>query len=164
MQRVPATLHLMPLEIADEGERHRLRQPLTDPEWAAYHMLRRTILFERRGRFGVYDASHADERAPDNHPFLLWVDDAPTGTIRIDITDADAVFRLVTIREDLQGRGHGRQMLALAERFVRTKQRALIHSHVHRTAIGFYERCGFVREGPDEGGDTVLMAKTLAPA
>src|SRR5207244_7022594 len=125
MNRVPATPHLMPLEIADEGGRYALRQPLSDPEWAAYHMLRRTILFERRGRLGVYNASHADERAPGNHPFLLWFDGAPAGTIRVDIADADALFRLVTIREDMQRRGHGRKMLALAERFVSAKQRAL---------------------------------------
>ena len=162
MQRVPAELHLIPIEVADESQGCVLRQPLTESEWNTYHELRRTILFERRGRFGVYDAAHADEHAPGNHPFLFWCDGHPAGTIRIDITSAEAIFRLVTIREDHQRRGLGRRMLSLAERFARSKQRALVHSHVNRSAIGFYERCGFVRNGPDDGGATVLMAKTLA--
>lgn len=162
MQRVPAELHLIPIEVADETHRYVLRQPLTDAEWYAYHELRRTILFERRGRVGMYDAAHADEHAAGNHPFLFWFDGQPAGTVRIDITATDAIFRLVTIREDHQRRGLGRRMLALAERFTRSKQRTLIHSHVNRDAIGFYERCGFAREDPDAGGETVLMAKTLS--
>jgi GNAT superfamily N-acetyltransferase len=163
MQRVPAELHLIPIEIADESHRYVLRQPIAaEAEWNAYHDLRRTILFERRGRLGVYDASHADEHAAGNYPFLFWFDGQPAGTIRIDITGTDAIFRLVTIREDHQRRGLGRRMLALAERFARSKQRTLVHSHVNRAAIGFYERCGFLREGPDNVGDTVLMVKTLS--
>lgn len=162
MQRIPAELHLIPIEVADESHRYVLRQPLTEAEWNAYHELRRTILFERRGRVGVYDAAHADEHAAGNHPFLFWFDGQPTGTIRIDITGTDAIFRLVTIREDHQRRGLGRRMLALAERFTRSKQRTLVHSQVNRAAIGFYESCGFAREGSDTNGETVLMAKTLS--
>src|SRR5437660_4987635 len=100
MQRVPAVLHLMPIVVADESDRYLLRQPIADAEWNAYHELRRTILFERRGRRDVYDAAHADEHAAGNHPFLFWFDGRPAGTIRVDITGTDAIFRLVTIRED----------------------------------------------------------------
>ena len=162
MQRVPTELHLIPIEVADESHRFVLRQPIAETEWNAYHELRRTILFERRGRHGVYDAGHADEHAAGNHPFLFWSDGQPAGTIRIDITGTDAIFRLVTIREDQQRRGLGRRMLALAERFVRSKQRPLVHAHVNRAAIGFYESCDFAREGPDNDGETVLMTKTLS--
>lgn len=138
-----------------------LRRPRTDAEWAEYHGLRRTILFERRGRFGVYDANHADEHRAANHPFLFFVDDAAAGTIRIDIGDDDAIFRLVTIREDLQRRGHGTRMLSLAEEFVRSQRLARVLSHVNRDAVGFYERCGFKSEGSDDGTATVLMRKNL---
>ncbi|HKW12656.1 MAG TPA: GNAT family N-acetyltransferase [Gemmatimonadaceae bacterium] len=153
----------MPLEIVDQGKGLTLREPLTDAEWEDYHTLRRTILFERRGQFGVYNASHGDERAPGNHPFLFLLEGEAAGTIRVDIGDSEAIFRLVAIREDLQRRGHGQQMLALAERLVRDRKKALIHSHVVRTAVGFYERCGFSREGPDRVGETVLMVKALGP-
>ena len=141
--------------------RYALRRPHTDAEWATYHGFRRAILFERRGRFGVYDANHPDEHRPGNHPFLFFVDDVPTGTVRIDIGDDDAILRLVTIREDLQRRGHGRRMLELALEFVREQRRTLIRSHVNRDAEGFYERCGFVREAPDEATATILMRKDL---
>jgi GNAT superfamily N-acetyltransferase len=141
--------------------RYALRRPQTDAEWDAYHVLRRTIPFERRGRFGVYDAAHPDEHRPENRPLLFFVNDVPAGTIRVDIGDNDAIFRLVTIHEELQRQGHGRRMLALAEGLVRKRRCARIHSHVNRDAVGFYERCEFVREGPDEGTPTILMRKDL---
>ncbi|HKW46735.1 MAG TPA: GNAT family N-acetyltransferase [Gemmatimonadaceae bacterium] len=141
--------------------RYALRAPQSDSEWAEYHRLRRTILFERRGRFAVYDPTHPDEHRADNHPFLLFIDDMPVGTVRIDIGDDDAVFRLVTIREDLQRLGYGRRMLSLAEGFVREQRRSRIHSHVNPDAVLFYERCGFVRVGPGEATATILMRKDL---
>jgi GNAT superfamily N-acetyltransferase len=149
----------MPLAFADESGRYSLRSVIVEREWETYHTLRRTILFERRGRLGVYDASHADEHAPGNHPFLLWFDREPVGTVRIDVAEGEALFRLVTIREDAQRRGHGRRMLALAEQFVRGQHRSVIRSHVNRNAVGFYERCGFTRDGADDSGATVLMKK-----
>jgi GNAT superfamily N-acetyltransferase len=159
MNRVPATPNFIPLVIKEDNGRYELRRPMSDGEWDSYHGLRRVILFERRGRFGVYDAAHADELRPENHPFLFLVDGEAAGTIRIDIVANEALFRLVTIRETLQRQGHGRRMLSLAETFVRGQGRRVMRSHVNRDAIGFYERCGFTRDGPDEGGATVLMRK-----
>jgi GNAT superfamily N-acetyltransferase len=141
--------------------RYALRPPGSEAEWTDYHTLRRTILFERRGRFGVYNAEHPDEHRPEHHPRLFFVDGEAAGTVRIDVGVDEAVFRLVTIREDLQRRGHGTRMLALAERFVREQGVDRVHSHVNADAVRFYERCGFVREGPGESRGTVLMGKDL---
>ncbi len=162
VSRVSSTTNRMPRDITSEDGRCVLHRPSSEAEWTHYHDLRRAILYERRGRFGAYDASHPDEHRRENHPFLLLLDGIPAGTIRIDLVEDEAIFRLVTIRENLQRHGYGRQMLALAEKFVREEGRPLIRSHVHRTATGFYERCGFTRDGPDEGGETVLMGKDLA--
>ena len=141
---------------------HQLLRPRSDAEWEAYHTIRRTVLFERRGRFGVYDPSHPDEHHPSNVPLLLMCDREPVGTIRVDLADGEALFRRVAIREDVQRRGHGRTMLALAEEFVRAQGVNRIRSHVDRGAVGFYERCGYARDGVDDGvGTTVLMQKEL---
>lgn len=139
-----------------------LRRPITDAEWEAYHNIRRTVLFERRGFIGVYDAVHPDEAAPGNHPLLLLVDGDPVGTIRVDLSADVAIFRRVAVREAMQRRGHGRSMVRLAERFARERGTRRVLSHVDRGAIEFYERCGYVREpGGDTNGATVLMSKDL---
>jgi GNAT superfamily N-acetyltransferase len=145
----------------DNNEAYQLRAPSSDSEWTAYHAIRRTVLFERRGRFGVYDAAHPDEFRPGHYPFLLLHNGKPIGTIRVDMGDDEALFRRVAIREDLQGQGHGRKMLELAEGFVRTQNGKRIRSHVDANAIGFYERCGFTRERVDGGEATILMTKDL---
>jgi GNAT superfamily N-acetyltransferase len=145
----------------DNDEAYQLRAPSSDSEWTAYHAIRRTVLFERRGRFDVYDAAHPDEVRPGHYPFLLLYNREPIGTIRVDIADDEALFRRVAIREDVQRQGHGRKMLELAEGFVREQHRNRIRSHVDPEAVGFYERCGFTRERVEAGGATILMRKDL---
>ena len=147
---------------------YALAPPTTGAEWAAYHDIRRRVLFELRGHIGVYDAEHPDERRPGNHPLLLTHDGAAVGVIRVDLAPGRAIFRRVAVRDDLQRRGHGRVLLTLAEAFVRAAGGTFIHiqSYVDREAVGFYERCGFVRQdAPDTGvnaaGPSVLMIKDL---
>ena len=137
-----------------------LHRPRSEEQWTAYHDIRRMVLFERRGRFGVYDASHPDEHKPENHPLLLLVDGEPVGTIRVDLSRDSAIFRRVAVREEVQRRGYGRAMLRLAEQFARERGSRRIQSFVDRGAVGFYERCGFVRD-PEAVNDesTVLMYK-----
>jgi GNAT superfamily N-acetyltransferase len=125
---------------------YELRRPGTDAEWAAYHQIRRRVLFEMRGRVGVYDAQYPDELRPGNHPLLLLHDGAPVGVIRVDVEPGRAIFRRVAIREDVQGVGHGRVLLSLAETFARGAGCELVHSYVDPGAVGFYERCGFKRD------------------
>ena len=136
-----------------------LCRPRSEAQWTAYHDIRRTVLFERRGRFDVYDASHPDEYKPENHPLLLFVDGEPVGTIRVDLTTESATFRRVAVREDVQRRGYGRAMLMLAEQFARERGSRRIQSFVDRGAVEFYERCGFVRDPEAVNDGAVLMYK-----
>jgi GNAT superfamily N-acetyltransferase len=143
---------------------YELRTPRSDAEWDAYHRIRRTVLFERRGLVGVYDASHPDETRPGNYPWLLLYKHEPVGTVRVDVSGSEAIFRRVAVREDVQGRGHGRAMLVLAESFAKEHGASRIGANVDPDAVGFYERCGFSRKRSDDGdGKTVLMRKDLAP-
>jgi GNAT superfamily N-acetyltransferase len=139
-----------------------IRPPATDDEWASYHAIRRRVLFELRGNAGVYDAHHPDEHRPGRHPFLFWVAGAPLGVIRIDVEGSVATFRRVAIREDVQRRGHGRRLLAAAERFAREQGCTHIESHADPGAVQFYERCGFTRAEPARPSDvSILMRKSL---
>src|SRR5262245_5317187 len=130
--------------------KYELRTPSSPEEWQAYHSIRRKVLFENRGRFGIYDENHPDEHRIGNHPLLLMMDGEAIGVIRIDINGNYAVFRRVAIREDLQRAGHGRLLLTLAEAFAQERGCLHILSDVAPDAAGFYERCGytFVHSAP----------------
>ena len=140
-----------------------LRPPASDDDWAAYHAIRRHVLFELRGIGANYDANHPDEHRAGHHPFLFCDADEPIGTIRVDVSDGVATFRLVAIRADLQRRGHGGRLLEAAEAFARRQACSRIESHVFPGAVGFYERCGFARADAADG-KTFLMMKSIANA
>ena len=129
--------------------------------WQVYHAIRREVLFESRGLFGVYDENRPDERASGNHAKLLLVGGTPVGVIRIDIIGDDAILRRVAIRADAQRRGHGRAMLALAEAFAAGQGCRRVLSSVAPDAVVFYEKCGFSREGESRSDHAVLMNKRL---
>jgi GNAT superfamily N-acetyltransferase len=135
-----------------------------------YHSIRRAELFEARGRGGIYDRDHADERHPDHIPLLLRLDGVGIATTRLDLRgDGLAVVRLVAVTKSLQRRGHGRVLAGLTETFAR--QRGVIRLTVNAAvdAVGFYERMGFAREAWDPtelagwNADSVQMTKSLLP-
>jgi GNAT superfamily N-acetyltransferase len=142
---------------------YELVSPSDAGTWQVYHAIRREVLFEARGLFGVYDENRPDERAPGNHSKLLLVRGAPVGVIRIDIAGNDAIFRRVAIRRDVQRRGHGHAMLSLAESFAMRHGCKRILSHVAPDAVAFYEKCGFARARDAAAGDdeAVFMSKRL---
>ena len=139
-----------------------LRAPVTQDDWAAYHTIRRRVLWELRGNAAAYDPHHPDEHRPGNHPLVLWDGDAPVGVIRVDVDGAVATFRRVAIRDDRQRRGHGRALLEAAERFARDRGCTSAISHVDPDAIIFYERCGYRRVDPSGTGATILVSKALS--
>jgi len=139
----------------------KLRAPASKEDWAAYHAIRRHVLFELRGQGSTYDANHPDDGRPDNHPLILWADDVAVGVIRIDVRASVATFRRVAIRADLQRRGHGRRLLEGAERFARAHGCTTVESHVDPSAVGFYLRCGYAQFDREEAGSSVLMGKVL---
>jgi GNAT superfamily N-acetyltransferase len=122
-----------------------LAPPVTPEQWSSYHELRRAVLFENRGRFGVYDENHPDEFLPNNYPMLLYRGSEGVGAVRIDI-DPEArivTFRRVAIRQDLQRQGLGRMMMEEAEAFARGRGCRVFVAHVARDAVGFYEKLGY---------------------
>jgi GNAT superfamily N-acetyltransferase len=157
----PASDRALVAPTVDSADGHSLQAPRSNEQWDAYHAIRRVVRFERRGLIGVYDPAHPDETRPGHHALLLWYEREPIGTIRIDIAGDEAVFRRVAIREDLQRRGHGRRLLALAEGFSRTHGASRVRSHVDPGAIAFYERCGFRRVGDPGADEALVMVKTL---
>jgi len=145
---------------------HELVTPADVAQWRAYHDIRRRVLFEARGHIGVYDENHLDEHAPGHHPKLLLYRGDPVGVVRIDIDATTAIVRRVAVRSDAQGRGHGRVLLSLTQRFAQDNGCGRLVSHVAPDAVEFYQRCGFMIETdpavwPSEA-ESVSMTKRVA--
>ena len=141
---------------------YSLRAPDSDEEWRAYHAIRRKVLFENRGQYGVYDENYPEEEASDNHPLILIHRGVPIGVIRIDIFGGAAWFRRVAIDEKLQRAGHGKVLIRLAEALARDKACYEVRSNVAADAVGFYERCGYsVDSSKVATSDVVPMQKSL---
>jgi len=144
--------------VSDE---YVLRIPIAANEWQAYHAIRRAVLFEARGLVGVYDENHPDEHLDGHYPLVLFHGHEALGVLRVDVAGHEAIFRRVAIRPDRQRAGHGRTMLALAERFACAKGCVIIRSFVDRTAVQFYLRCGFVCANASDGTGSVPMWKRV---
>jgi GNAT superfamily N-acetyltransferase len=142
---------------------YELKTPSGAVEWEAYHNIRRKVLFENRGRFGVYNENHPDESHPSNYPLILCHNAAAIGVIRIDINDRQAMFRQVAIREDQQRLGHGRMLLTLAEAFAQRQGCTHIAINVAWDAVGFYQRCGYtIVPSTPTTSKSMAMQKPLA--
>ena len=120
-----------------------LISPSNDEEWASYHRIRRTILFERRGLIGVYDPNRPDDHKAGYFSKLLVRDSHHVGVVRIDLADDVAYLRRVAIDEPWQRQGLGRALLALAESFAREQGARRVESSVASDAVGFYDKCGY---------------------
>jgi GNAT superfamily N-acetyltransferase len=144
-------------------EDHELVTPIDPADWRAYHDIRRRVLFESRGQFGVYDENRPDERAPGKYPKLLLYRRDPVGVVRIDIDATTAIFRRVAIRADVQRLGHGRVLLMLARRFAEESGCVKLASYVAPDAVEFYQRCGFAIGSPSAQNEhgPVYMVKSL---
>ena len=150
------------------AERCSLIAPQSAADWAAYHDIRRRILFENRGEHGVYDANRSDDRAPGHFPRLLKRAAAYIGVVRVDVADGTAYLRRVAIDEPYQRQGLGRTLLALAdagmdargratqgavaEAFARAQSATRVESSVARDAVPFYLKCGYRFVAAEEAG------------
>ncbi len=119
---------------------------------AACHALRRTVFIEEQN---VPEADEMDDLDTDAI-HLLATDDAdrPVATARLLVRDEIGKIGRVCVLADQRGTGMGAALMraaidALAARGVRQVR---LGSQTH--AMGFYEKLGFVAEGPvyDDAG------------
>jgi GNAT superfamily N-acetyltransferase len=120
-------------------------------DWHAYHGIRRRVLFEERGRFGVYNNNHPDELRAGNTPFLLITADRPIGTVRVDLRNRhDAIVRMVAISNEERGKGHGRCLMQLVAEFALSSGRTRLVLNAAPEAVAFYRKLGFNEEVWDD--------------
>ncbi len=143
-----------------------LSRPRGDAEWAAYHELRRSEIFDRYYPDKIYDPEDADEFSAFNLPHLFFGDGEPLGTIRIDCLDRHhAAFRLIAIRSASQRQGLGGLMLRMAEERAVAFGFDEVSLNAALPALAFYQRHGYT-VGPwfdpnPEREDSVRVGKRL---
>ena len=135
--------------------------PATPEAWAAYHDIRRKVLFVNRG--SIYNPDHPDECSAQNFPKVLVHGGKYIGVVRIDFIDGIAYLRRVAIAETHQRKGFGRVLIGLAEAFCRDRGTRRVESAVASDAVTFYEKCGYRPLGP-LSGSSVQMYRDLVAA
>jgi len=140
---------------------YELRPPQTEEDWQEFHNIRRKVLFENRGKRDSYIQNHPDDFTSGNHPLILVHKSQTTGVCRLDTAGTVIWLRRVAIREDLQRQGHGRVLLRLAELLAVQLGGKEIRSNAAVEAVGFYEKCDYVREDAMQSPvNSVLMVKS----
>ena len=138
---------MRPSEPSSSAGRYDLVPVSTPEQWSTYHAIRLAELFEAHGNGALYDPDHPDEHRPDHFPLLLKLDARPIGATRVDlVAPGVASFRGVAIMRPEQHHGHGRILNERSEAFARARGARKIVVNAHPTAVGYWERLGFVRE------------------
>ncbi|WP_429923506.1 GNAT family N-acetyltransferase [Agrobacterium vitis] len=110
----------------------------------AYHRIRRTVLFEARGRFD-YIPDGPEEIKEENLSLIFKLDGEAIGTVRLDRRpDGKAIVRLVAIASDFQRRGHGTALMTRLEHLALSLCISELLVHSAPDAVGFYQKLGFV--------------------
>ncbi len=121
-----------------------LREAVAAADLTAYHFIRRSVLFEARGRAG-YDENYPDEMNAANIRLLLLCEERAVCAFRLDRTaTGTGIIRLMAVIQGEQKKGHGRAALARLGDFARTLRLRAIEVNSARDAVEFYRRCGFV--------------------
>lgn len=130
-------------ESKSVGAGYTLVRVVTSDDWADYHSLRRTILWDERGRAG-YDENHPDDRVGKNHPLVLKLHGQSIGTTRLDdFGNGTGAVRTVAIAADVQRQGHGRHLASLVEACARRLGILTLFVNAAQDAVGWYEKIGW---------------------
>ncbi len=143
---------------------YELVQVESPEEWEALHNLRRSELFVQKEGI-VYNDNHPDDHAPNHFPLVLKLGGRCIGTARLDLFDnGSGAIRLVAVDPTLQRQGHGRVLEQKFEELARSKGVSKLFVNANPTAIGYYEKLGFVHEDwEDPAGPRTGLAKGCAP-
>lgn len=148
------------MTIVSAAGRYRLSLPESPEHWELYHRIRRDVLLEAQ----KYAIELKDELAPGHHPRLLWLDEHPIGSIRVDVLAPErAALRLVAIQSGWQRKGHGSALLSLAEQLARELGCRETVVYATPEAARFYGKANYAEDDWDDTyvSGIVQMVKKL---
>ena len=129
---------------------------------ASCHLLRRVVFIEEQG---VSEAEELDDLDGSSIHILATENDIPIGTARMQIKDAVAKIGRVCVLKAHRGTGLGAALIRAAIEVARQQPgvtTAKLGAQIQ--ALGFYEKLGFIAQGPifdDAGIDHREMVLTL---
>jgi ElaA protein len=119
---------------------------------AACHALRRTVFIQEQN---VPEADEMDDLDDQAIHLLAWQGDTPVGTARLLINGNIGKIGRVCVLAQARGTGLGAQLIRVSMDILREQSGVTVAKLGAQThAIGFYEKLGFVAQGPvyDDGG------------
>jgi GNAT superfamily N-acetyltransferase len=128
---------------------YELKRVETPQGWRELHAIRRAVLFPPGRHKFEYNENHPDDRAEGNVPYLLLLDGAPIGVVRLDKHGSLGVVRLVAIRSERQREGHGRIMSDLVDAEAARLGITELRVNAAADAVGYYEKTGWKRDSWD---------------
>jgi N-acetylglutamate synthase-like GNAT family acetyltransferase len=147
---------------------YELKRVETVEDWRQLHAIRRAVLFSPVRHKFEYDENHPDDRAEGNVPYLLLLDGAPIGVVRLDKRASLGVVRLVAIRSERQREGHGRIMSDLIDAEELRLGITELCVNAAADAVGYYDKTGWKRGSWDPteltglAENCVQMTKSLS--
>ena len=142
----------MPIKIIDHKS----------PEYEKMVDLRRQIL---RKPLDLDFTEEELDQEENNILIALFEEDEILGCCMLTKIDPDTIkLRQMAIKSGLQGKGVGRVMMQFAENIARDRGYRKMTMHARRTAIGFYEKLGYIVDGHEFEEVTVphfVMEKPL---
>jgi GNAT superfamily N-acetyltransferase len=122
-----------------------LKKVETAEDWRELHAIRRAVLFPPGRHQFEYNEHHPDDRAEGNVPYLLLLDGAPIGVVRLDQRGSLGVVRLVAIRSERQREGHGRMLSDLIDGEALRLGITELRVNAAAEAVGYYEKTGWAQ-------------------
>lgn len=119
---------------------------------AACHALRRTVFIQEQN---VPEADEMDDLDDQAIHLLAWQGDTPVGTARLLVNGNIGKIGRVCVLAQARGTGLGAQLIRASMDILREQPGVTLAKLGAQThAIGFYEKLGFVAQGPvyDDGG------------
>jgi predicted GNAT family N-acyltransferase len=110
----------------------------------------------------------AEELDKEKHEILVgaFEDDDMLGCCMVvKESDTDCRLRQMAVVNTLRGKGIGRALMTFAENIARDRGFKKMIMHARKTALGFYEKQGYVKKGDEFIEITIphyIMEKTLA--
>jgi predicted GNAT family N-acyltransferase len=126
--------------------------------------LRQEVLRKPLG-LNLYDEDLDAEHGQNHFGLFDDKDQLVACVITVPITATEAKVRQMAVRPSLQGKGFGRLLLEGAEQVMAQRGFRDLFLHSRMTAIGFYERLGYIENGPEfmeVGTPHVKMCKRVS--
>lgn len=140
----------------------RISRVESEAERALAHAIRHSVFVLEQG---VPVAVELDGRDAEARHFLAWVGARAVATARVRATDEGHKLERVAVLEPLRRRRVGEVLIRHVLATLPAHERVIVHAQ--SGALGFWQRLGFVAEGPGfvEGGiDHRYMTLRASPA